>query len=402
MPLHHHEHPTLVRLANFHRSSVPAPPKDHGPPLPAKRLVVFGIGTDWVQLTWSRLGPGDVMVRIGDSVSGILADGGPGAHTVRGLSPGAEVDIELSGAGLADGPIVLKARTLTAPPGEELFRMATVSDAHLGCNTTGYLHTIAEIPTPAVPHTVRCLRAAQTEAAFWGASDLIVKGDLVDISDREKWAMAADVLGGSSMDVAVIPGNHERSKMGDVDPYVGAAEVGLLLVEGTHTIDRNGVRLILADTTRPGTDVGQIDRGDEIVALAADTSDPVLIGIHHQIVRHPIPTYLPIGILRSAGRQFLHDLGGANHRALVTSGHTHRHRRYDVGPVTVTEVGSTKDFPGTWAGYQFFEGGVVQTVRRTAEPSVIRWTDHTRRAALGVWGYWAPGPVASRCFSRSW
>jgi hypothetical protein len=41
-------------------------------------------------------------------------------------------------------------------------------------------------------------------------------------------------------------------------------------------------------------------------------------------------------------------------------------------------------------------------VRRIAEPSVIRWTEHTRRAALGAWGQWAPGPRSSRCFTREW
>ena len=403
MPLHPTEHPALVRVANFHRSEVPARPDPNGDPGAPRRLDVWGTGTDWAQLTWSRLGPGTVRIRVGDRPeTEVIVDGGPGAHLVEGLSPATRHEIVVVGDGIDPAGVTLAATTLTPPPGEELFRLATVSDVHLGCHTTGYLHTIAEIPTPAVPHTIRCLRTAQTEASFWGAQRLIVKGDLVDRSDREIWAEAADVLAALSIPVDILPGNHERSKIGDVDPYLGAAEVGLDLVDGVRVVDVDGARLVFADTTRPGTDVGQIDHADEIIDAASATSSPTLVFLHHQLIRHAIPTYLPVGVPRPAARRFLQALGEANPRTLVSSGHTHRHRRYDVGPVTVTEVGSTKDFPGSWAGYQVFEGGIVQTVRRTSEPSVIRWTDHTRRAALGVWGRWAPGPMSSRCFARRW
>lgn len=403
MPLHPTEHPALVRLANAHRSEVPEVPDPNGRPRSPRRLDVWGVGTDWVQVTWSRLGPGTVRFRLGDRPpEDVVVDGGPGSHVLEGLTAATRHRIDVSGAGITPNDITLTATTLTPPPGEELFRIATVSDVHLGCDTTGYLHTIAEIPTPAVPHTIRCLRAAQTEASFWGAERLVVKGDLVDRSDRETWAVAADVLAALSVPVDILPGNHERSKVGDVDPYLGASEVGLDLVDGVRAIDVDGARLVFADTTRPGTDIGQIDAADDIVSAAGASSGPALVFIHHQLIRHVVPTYLPIGVPRPAARRFLKDLGRANERSIVSSGHTHRHRRYDVGPVTVTEVGSTKDFPGTWAGYQVYEGGIVQTVRRTGEPSVIRWTDHTRRAALGIWGRWAPGPMTSRCFARRW
>lgn len=402
MPIHSHEHPTLVRIANFHRHAVPHDPPVDGPPRSPRRLAVFGVGTDWIQLTWSRLGPGAVHVHCGDHRSEFDADGGPGAHVIRGLAGGTDHRIELAGPGTAGASPTLTATTLSPPPGEELFRLATVSDTHLGSNATGYFRTMAEIPSPPVTHTVRCLRAAQTEAVLWGARHLIVKGDLVDESDEDKWALAADVLGQLSIPVDIIPGNHEAKTRGMIEPSLGAAGVGLDLIRGVRTVDRDGIRLVLADTTQPGREVGDLRHGPEIIASAADTDLPVLVAVHHQLTRHVIPTYVPLGIGRPSSRRFLRRLGDANPRALVTSGHTHRHRRYDVGPVTVTEVGSTKDFPGTWAGYQVFEGGIVQTVRRIGEPTVIRWTDHTRRAAGGLWSLWAPGPLSSRCFTREW
>lgn len=400
--IHTRDHPALVRIANFHRNAVPRIHDPEGEPRPPRRLEVFGTGTDWIQLTWSRLGPGPVDVLCGDHRSQIISDGGPGSYVIDGLPSGTGLRIELRGAGVVGDVPTLEAATLATPPGCELLRFATVSDTHLGSQATGYFRTIAEIPNPPVQHTVRCLRAAQTEAAHWGARHLVVKGDLVDESEPEKWALAGDVLSALSIPVDVIPGNHEAKSRGTIEPRVGAAEAGLHLVDGVRVVDRDGVRLILADTTRAGREVGDLRHGDEIVAAARSTDRAVFVAIHHQLMRHRIPTYVPIGIPAPSSRRFLRALGAANQRVVVSSGHTHRHRRYDVGPVTVTEVGSTKDFPGTWAGYQFFEGGVVQTVRRVGEPTVMRWTDHTRRAAAGLWSLWAPGPRSSRCFSRTW
>jgi hypothetical protein len=87
---------------------------------------------------------------------------------------------------------------------------------------------------------------------------------------------------------------------------------------------------------------------------------------------------------------------------MITSGHTHRHRRRTVGSVVLTEVGSTKDFPGSWAGYVVHEGGIRQVVRRVASPDLLRWTDETARAACGAWGAWSPGIGSHRCFTHTW
>jgi hypothetical protein len=89
-------------------------------------------------------------------------------------------------------------------------------------------------------------------------------------------------------------------------------------------------------------------------------------------------------------------------RVLITSGHTHRHRRHDLGGIVATEVGSTKDYPGTWAGYAVHEGGIRQVVRRIESPDCVAWLERTRAAALGRWGRWSPGELADRSFSYAW
>ena len=57
----------------------------------------------------------------------------------------------------------------------------------------------------------------------------------------------------------------------------------------------------------------------------------------------------------------------------------------------VTEVGSVKDHPGTWAGYLVYEGGIVQTVRRIMDPTALAWTERD----AGV-GHGCVGPLVSR------
>ena len=52
-----------------------------------------------------------------------------------------------------------------------------------------------------------------------------------------------------------------------------------------------------------------------------------------------------------------------------TAGHTHRHRvRRAGGGMPSIEVGCVKDFPGTWAEYQVYDGGILQIVHRISSP----------------------------------
>ena len=67
---------------------------------------------------------------------------------VTDLAPGTVHRVELTGAGMPV-PVEITARTLVAPPGELVHRIATVSDTHIGSRSTGFLHTIVEKPEPA-------------------------------------------------------------------------------------------------------------------------------------------------------------------------------------------------------------------------------------------------------------
>ena len=61
-----------------------------------------------------------------------------------------------------------------------------------------------------------------------------------------------------------------------------------------------------------------------------------------------------------------------------------------------------KDYPGVWAEYRVFEGGILQIVHRISDPEVLEWTDLTR-ALLPDRGYerYAFGSIDDRCFPIS-
>ncbi len=68
----------------------------------------------------------------------------------------------------------------------------------------------------------------------------------------------------------------------------------------------------------------------------------------------------------------------------------------------MTQVGSTHDYPGTWAGYVAHDGGLRQVVRRIVAPDAIAWTERTRHVLFGLWGRWSPGRLQDRCFTLRW
>jgi 3',5'-cyclic AMP phosphodiesterase CpdA len=256
-----------------------------------------------------------------------------------------------------------------------------------------------EPPAPE-PHAVRCLRDAVKGALDWGARLLIVKGDVTHRSSHEEWSAVGHELAGVPVPVAVVPGNHDVYELRTADPQPELARNGLHLVHGVEVMDLPGVRILLADTAIPGSNRGRIAGiQDEIARRCARAPGAVVIALHHHIEHHAAPTYLPRGIPADEGRAFLAAVAAANPRAFVTTGHSHRYRLHRDDSVPWSEVGSTKDFPGGWAGYVVHEGGIRQVVRRVSDPSTLPWLDHTRRAALGAWQLWSPGKLEDRCFT---
>lgn len=379
----------------------PALPRPSGR-LPAgrDRLWAFAVEDDAVQVTWSRLGPGPVAARVGGRHLTVEADGGPGSLLVSGLAP---ATTQVATIGGHDLPFT----TLAPPPGPELFRFATVSDLHLGERAFGYRGTMAEDPAPAVPYPVRATRAALAELADWGAELVVVKGDVTAKSQPAEWEVFAKLVAERGLPLELIAGNHDTKRTeGRVAPAEGARRAGLPVPEPFRVVDVPGLRLILIDTTLGPQHEGALARSLGPVADAAADARregrPVWVSGHHHPARLRVPTFWPPGVPAPDADPFFAALAAANPDGLYTAGHTHRNRRYHRHGITVTEVGSPKDWPGTWAGYVVHEGGIRQVVRRVGAPDVLRWTDRSSWAALGSWGLWSPGALGDRCFTLAW
>jgi 3',5'-cyclic AMP phosphodiesterase CpdA len=201
--------------------------------------------------------------------------------------------------------------------------------------------------------------------------------------------------------VMVLPGNHDGGNYRGHDPARTLGRHGLHLVQDVTTVDLPGVRVVGVDSRTP-SQRGTVDAARADVVDAVATAPAALVVLHHNLMTTPVATFPPPGVPAAEARRFLDAIAAANPATVITSGHTHRHRARRHGPVLVTEVGSTKDYPGTWAGYLAYEGGMVQTVRRIMAPEAIRWTERTTAMFGGAWGRWSPGRLDDRSISHAW
>lgn len=371
------------------------------------RFEVFAVESTAAQVIWRDLAPG----RLTLSPSGappctieVQPGHTVGAVTLENIQPGRTTTIT------ASGPAVGSSREFsvtTAPtlPGAELARVSTVGDLHVGIRAFGYRHTIVEDPAPEVPHPIRCTTAALEEAVKWGAGRVVAKGDLTNSGQIHQWRELSDMLSSVPVPVLAVPGNHDRAFRSGLSPEDAARGFGLTIASPLLVSDGPGHRLVLVDSTVGAHNRGRIAEltGQVLEAVAeVDRTTAVLVFLHHQFHRHVVQEGWPVGIGRGESTSFLRALAATGRRVTVSSGHTHRHRHWSYQGVVTTQVGSTKDYPGVWAGYVIAEGGIRQVVRRVEQADCISWTEHTRRAAAGLWRWLAPGSLDSRCFDRVW
>ncbi len=294
-------------------------------------------------------------------------------------------------------------RTLDRPAGELLCRIATVNDVHFGETEAGLLEEAPGLgpvrrsgpDEPPYPETMN--RAAATEIAALDPAAVIVKGDLSLDGATEEWdAFEACYRAPFGDRLHVVRGNHDAYR--HQDDYAGDSWIEL-----------SGVAIGLLDTTIPGATTGRIttEQLDWLDACAAAATTPVIVMGHHQ-QWIPKPSgrrsddYFGIHPDSSDGLDEL----CVRRAAIVayTAGHTHRHRVRTMAAagIPTVEVGCTKDFPGTWAEYRVYEGGITQVVHRMSTADALAWSESCRNlyADFGVdYGTYALGELSDRCFN---
>ena len=256
-------------------------------------------------------------------------------------------------------------------------------------------------PDDVEPYPARCLRAALHEATQWGAQSVVFKGDLADHGFVEEFAWFASLVNDSGVEAHAILGNHDIRNE-DVDGIAELRSHGLHVADAPEAIDVAGLRIILMPSARGYHGGHWEEHADAAIALAAQADGPVFVATHHYPHRFPIKLKMPSGVAHAEATPFLDELDRVAPGSLVACGHTHRHHRRHYKSLLITEIGSPKDYPGVWAGYVVYEGGITQTVHKIQEPSARAWLDRTGNTLFGIWRLWAPGMPTHRNWTWKW
>lgn len=295
----------------------------------------------------------------------------------------------------------VEVRTLPRPPGELLCRFATVNDVHFGELEAGRIDDHPEGPIQRAepgdePYPEVMNRAAVTEIASIDPAAVIVKGDLSQDGHPEEWAAFEACYRGAFGDLLhVVRGNH--------DAYRGQTAYA-----GPHWIELPGVTVALLDTTIPASATGALD-GEQLQWLddrASAADRPVIVMGHHQQwigVPGGERSEGYFGVDPDSSDALDEVIERCSPILAYTAGHTHRHRVRTMtrSGVPSVEVGCTKDFPGTWAEYRVYEGGIMQVVHRMSTPEALDWSERCRHlySDFGVdYATYALGTLADRCF----
>ncbi len=293
-------------------------------------------------------------------------------------------------------------RTLARPSGELLCRFATVNDVHFGEVEAGRIDDLPEGPIRraepgAEPYPELMNWAAASEMAAIDPVAVIVKGDLSADGEAVEWeAFEACYRPPFGDRLHVVRGNH--------DAYHHQGDYA-----GDQRIELPGVIVALLDTAIPGATTGTIttEQIDWLDDVCAGADRPVFVMGHHQQWIGGSPDAKRsddyFGLHPDASDALDELVARRSCVVAYAAGHTHRHRvRHMVGSgVPSIEVGCTKDFPGTWAEYRVFEGGIMQVVHRMSSPEALAWSESCRGlySDFGIdYATYALGTLADRCF----
>jgi 3',5'-cyclic AMP phosphodiesterase CpdA len=289
-------------------------------------------------------------------------------------------------------------RTLPAR-GERLATIATVNDVHFGETECGYIEgdtvgpVLSSLPGED-PYPEIMNRGAIAEITALEPDAVIAKGDLTSSGSEAEYHRFLEVYGDAfGSRLHHVRGNHD------------ACHGGRFAAIATQRIDLPGVTVALLDTAIEEWASGRVtaEQLDWLDALAADADRPVLAMGHHHCWNPASPDRDPyyFGINPDDSEALIEVLRRRPAIVGYFAGHTHRNRRQAfeaTGDVPWVEVASVKDFPGSWAEYRVYEGGIVQIHRRISTPEALDWSDRTRAMFGGAYPVYSFGDLADRCF----
>jgi predicted phosphodiesterase len=288
-------------------------------------------------------------------------------------------------------------RTLPAR-GELLCRFATVNDVHFGEVECGVLDGIDlgpvfRTPPGEDPYPEVMNRGAVEEIQAITPMAVAAKGDLTTTGALDEFARFEEVYGGAFGDrLVTVRGNH------DAKP---GATFGAVPVQD---VELPGVHLAVLDTSVEDEAGGALSTEQMawLDDLAATSAEPVLVLGHHH-VWSPDSNERPaayFGVNPDDSERLVEVVARRPSIVGYLAGHTHRNRVRTIratGSVPWVEVSCVKDYPGAWAEYRVYEGGIVQILHRISTPEALAWTEQTRHMFAGTYHDYAFGDLADRC-----
>ena len=266
--------------------------------------------------------------------------------------------------------------TCRGPEGELLCRLGTVNDLHFGEIECGKIDDDPRGPIQRVepgepPHPDTMNHAAVAEMA---AADLVGRRS----SRATSPTMAPTTSSPRSRRATAL-----RSAIGCTSCAATTTPIAVSSAyTGDEWIDLPGVSIALLDTVIARTD----DRHDQLRAAgvarrhvgcgrsAGDRDGPPSTMDRRVPVTTSTSGSIPTAATASRSRR-RQSADRRLHRRPHPS--TSRPARWRAACPSI-EVGCVKDFPGTWAEYRVYEGGITQVVHRMSSPEALRWSDRCR------------------------
>ncbi len=288
--------------------------------------------------------------------------------------------------------------TLERPEGALLCRFATVNDVHFGEEECGRIDDdpagpIQRSAPGEAPYPETMNLAAAAEIGSIDPVAVIVKGDLSVDGRPDEWTAFEHCYRDAFADrLHVVRGNH--------DAYQGQHEYA-----GDQWIELPGVAVALLDTVIPTVTTGSLstEQLDWLETRATASDRPVIVMGHHQQWTGGKRSDDYFGMHPDASDALSAVIARQPRIVAYTAGHTHRHRvRTLPSGVPSVEIGCVKDFPGTWAEYRVYEGGITQVVHRMSSAAALDWSERCRHlyADFGIdYETYALGRLEDRCFN---
>ena len=122
-----------------------------------------------------------------------------------------------------------------------------------------------EHPVPDEAHPVRATRAALGAMQRWGATQVVVKGDLTHDGRAKDWACIGQLLADAEIPAHVLLGNHDHyGAAGEPIPETACLRpFGIDPIRGVASVEVPGLNLVLVDTTVPHHHGGSVARGQD-------------------------------------------------------------------------------------------------------------------------------------------